>query len=299
MLTLGEQAQLRLDAFAWLELKMSAQAWISRDDLLNGFFWRGNRFPLMSYQRGICNPQALNETLSIMSSANSKYSDSWEEETGNFVYDYEDTDPNGGSNKKLREAFRNSTPIIYFEALEPGKYVPRFPVYVIGDDFINRKFLVSLSGAKSMAEAALPLDEIEREYAERRVLQRVHQPKFRAQVILAYRQQCAICRLQHVELLDAAHILGDRHERGVAAVINGMALCKIHHASFDKNIIGISPDYVVKVNEDVLKEIDGPMLKHGIQAMHDTTLQVPTDKTQQPSKEFLEIRYADFQKLSA
>ena len=299
MLTLGEQAQLRLDAFAWLEMKMSSQAWISRDDLLNGYFWRGTRFPLMSYQRGICNPQALNETLSIMSSANSKYSDSWEKETGNFVYDYEDTDPNGGSNKKLREAFRNTTPIIYFEALEPGKYVPRFPVYVIGDDFINRKFLVSLSGAKSQAEAIIPLDEIEREYAERRVLQRVHQPKFRAQVILAYRQQCAICRLQHAELLDAAHILGDRHERGVAAVINGMALCKIHHASFDKNIIGISPDYVVKVNEEVLMEVDGPMLKHGIQAMHDTTIQVPTDKTQQPSKEFLAIRYADFQKLSA
>ena len=48
-------------------------------------------------------------------------------------------------------------------------------------------------------------------------------------------------------------------------VRNGLALCKIHHAAYDHNIIGINADYNIEVREDVLAEIDGPMLKHGLQ----------------------------------
>ena len=38
--------------------------------------------------------------------------------------------------------------------------------------------------------------------------------------------------------------------------------------AFDSNIIGITPDYDIKVRTDVLEEIDGPMLKHGIQELN-------------------------------
>src|SRR3989304_615457 len=40
-----------------------------------------------------------------------------------------------------------------------------------------------------------------------------------------FRQECAICRLRHEELLDAAHILPDGHPRGEPVVPNGLALC--------------------------------------------------------------------------
>jgi len=51
--------------------------------------------------------------------------------------------------------------------------------------------------------------------------------------------------------------------------INGLALCKLHHAAFDANIIGVTPDLEVTVRLDVLQEIDGPMLQHGLQGSGD------------------------------
>ena len=80
----------------------------------------------------------------------------------------------------------------------------------------------------------------------------------------AYRTRCAMCRLRHGELLDGAHILEDRHERGLPEVPNGLALCKIHHSAYDLNILGIDPEYRVHVSEKVLDEHDGPMLRYGI-----------------------------------
>jgi hypothetical protein len=75
-------------------------------------------------------------------------------------------------------------------------------------------------------------------------------------VLRAYQQCCAICRLRHDELLEAAHILPDIHPFGEPVVPNGLALCKLHHAAFDANIIGVTPDLDVTVRLDVLQEID-------------------------------------------
>ena len=90
----------------------------------------------------------------------------------------------------------------------------------------------------------------------------------RATVLHAYDTRCAVCALRHVELLDAAHIVSDREEAGIAAVRNGLALCKIHHAAFDSSVLGIRPDLVVEIRSDVLNEIDGPMLEHGLKGRH-------------------------------
>lgn len=38
-------------------------------------------------------------------------------------------------------------------------------------------------------------------------------------------------------------------------MVNGMALCKIHYASFDAHILGIRPDFVVEIREDILAEM--------------------------------------------
>ncbi|MGI8867651.1 MAG: HNH endonuclease [Mycobacteriales bacterium] len=54
--------------------------------------------------------------------------------------------------------------------------------------------------------------------------------------MVAYETRCAVCRIGHRELLDAAHILPDTHPRGEPVVPNGLALCKIHHAAYDRNI---------------------------------------------------------------
>ena len=42
----------------------------------------------------------------------------------------------------------------------------------------------------------------------------------------------------------------------------------IHRVALHRGIIGIRPDYVIEVREYVLREEDGPMLKYGLQALH-------------------------------
>ena len=121
---------------------------------------------------------------------------------------------------------------------------------------------------------------------------------FRARVIRAYQLQCAICRIRHVNLLDAAHILGDA-QGGQPIVSNGLALCKIHHAAYDAGIVGVRPDYVVQVRPDVLLEVDGPMLQHGLQAVHGWRLEVPTRPIERPNRELLAHRYATFELAAA
>jgi hypothetical protein len=57
---------------------------------------------------------------------------------------------------------------------------------------------------------AHPVDEVlHREYAEALVRRRLHQPMFRYRLLSAYGRQCALCRLRHTPLLDAAHIKED------------------------------------------------------------------------------------------
>ncbi len=92
------------------------------------------------------------------------------------------------------------------------------------------------------------LAEPQREYARRLARQRLHQPAFRTRVLLAYETRCAICELKHGSLLDAAHIVPDSEEHGVPPTSNGLAPGKIHHAAYDQNTLGVSPDYRVAVN---------------------------------------------------
>ena len=90
-------------------------------------------------------------------------------------------------------------------------------------------------------------------------------------MLAAYDGRCAISKLPEPRLLDAAHIIVAQHEQlGQPIIPNGLPLTKLHHAAFDCHILGVSPDYVVEVRLDVLQEVDGPMLKHGLQGFHGT-----------------------------
>ena len=124
--------------------------------------------------------------------------------------------------------------------------------------------------------------------------QRLHQPAFRARVISAYKTKCAICRLGHGRLLDAAHITPDSDETSSTSVSNGLSLCKIHHTAYDINIVGIDPDYTVHVRPDILAEKNGPMLEHGIKEMDKTKLWVPPALGEKPDTARLEARFQEF-----
>jgi putative restriction endonuclease len=190
-------------------------------------------------------------------------------------------------------ALQLKAPLIWFVGVAPGLYEPIYPVYIVGEEARDHQFALAVDEGQRFVTPGMPMDEPTRRYVERVTKARLHQRVFRVQVLLAYADSCTVCRLRHPELLDAAHIIGDAEE-GEPVVPNGLSMCKIHHAAFDRNFLGISPDHRVAINRDLLEEIDGPMLRHGLQEMHGATIHLPRRSIERPDRDRLAERFDRF-----
>ncbi|REL24508.1 HNH endonuclease [Rhodohalobacter sp. SW132] len=290
--------QIRNTAFNWLNQQIDIHGDVlSRDLLRRGFEFRGVRIPLVSPQ-GIFKPKEMDLPLTITTSPKGPYDDSFNYHD-QLLYKYRGTDLNHRDNVGLREIMKQELPLIYFHGIIPGRYLAIFPVYIIEDNPQNLSFTVVadekvINPESEESEFVGVKDEGRRSYITSQVRQRVHQRGFRERVLQAYRSQCAFCNLKHGELLDAAHIVPDGEPDGTPTVENGLALCKIHHSAFDKFIIGVTPDYQIKIRTDLLEEIDGPMLTYGFQKLHDQKLILPKSKKAWPSREKLDWRHQKF-----
>lgn len=287
-----DELAIRQDVFRWLDDLFIGRGGyeISRAELLN-YSYRGERIPLLDTGRGIRNPVSFRSTLSIMSGwkAN-KYRD-FEDENGWIEYSYRDQE--GGDNTKLIRAAELEDPIVYFRAVRDGYYLPYYPITVTNDSDA-RVVRFPLEQVLTLLGDPLLYSEQQKRYADSIVRARLHQPLFRARVLVAYASACTICDLKHAELLDAAHILGDRHESGVPHVTNGLAMCKIHHAAYDRSLLGITADYEVRIDRELLDEVDGPMLRHGLQDMHGRSIRLPSNRNARPNRDRLAEKFAEF-----
>jgi putative restriction endonuclease len=296
--------QLRVVAFAWLSEQVDIHGDVlSRSILAQGFVFGDQRIPLVSPQ-GIFKPRILAEyPLTITTSPSGPYDDSFSHE-GLLLYKYRGTDPNHRDNVGLRNAMQEKVPLIYFHGVVPGKYLAVWPVFVVGDDPQQLTFTVAADDyyaidnyIKNDFPGLHKSEEARRIYVTSSVKQRLHQRSFRERVIHAYREQCAFCRLKHLELLDAAHIIPDSEPGGDPVVTNGVALCKLHHAAFDSFMLGIRPDFKIEVREDILEEEDGPMLLHGLQGLHLKKIILPKHTNLWPNPDLLELRYEKFRSV--
>lgn len=265
---------------------------------LEAFTYDGEQIKLIDQSRGIRNPRQLLATVSILISPPGPYDDI-ETADGLLRYAYRTGDPDGSDNRKLRVALDLGLPLILLRGISPGVFVPIFPVYVVADVPAQRCFEIAVDESLRLLSGGRDLDDNQRRYAERLTKLRLHQPVFRARVLRAYDTTCAMCRLKHVGLLDAAHILADSRG-GQPVVSNGLSLCRIHHAAYDQNILGVRPGaaLVVEVRRDILDEVDGPMLRYGLQRMARVELHVPRLASQQPDRAAIALRYEDFRAAS-
>lgn len=296
---------LRLAAFARLEeLRRERSGVVTDDDLDAGFEFEGDRIKFWNRQMGIWRPRQLGAggaALAIVTAPprpgrEPRYDDQVASDTV-FEYRYQGTDPTTWTNVAVRRAMTERRPLVYFYGLAQGVYEPLFPCYIVGDRPQDLTFEVAVDTAGAPIRQVPPeLDvfTVRRAYATATVKVRLHQHRFRELVLVAYKQRCAVCRLAHRELLDAAHILPDRDERGRPEVPNGLALCGVHHGAFDSYILGVDPDYTVHIRRDVLEEQDGPMLRHGLQELHGAQISLPSARTQYPNRDFLAERFGKF-----
>ncbi len=292
-------AKVRKKAFAWLDEQRELHGDVLPYELLRrGFELGGRRVPLLG-PKGIFKPALLDLPLSITTAPKGPYDDSFGPD-GALRYRYRGTDPDHPDNRGLREAMGRQIPLVYLHGLLPGRYLPCWPAYVVRDEPDALTFTVEIDarevalpepgGASWVAEDAEP----RRRYVTAVTRRRLHQQAFRERVLDAYRRQCAMCRLKHAELLDAAHIVPDSEAGGDPAVDNGLALCRLHHAAFDRFFLAVRPDRVIEVHPEILREKNGPTLRHAIQDLHGARILLPRRPEHRPAEARLERRYARF-----
>lgn len=294
------EGSIRQAALDWVrEASLDGTRPLTRDELANDFLVEGKRFPLVDRGRGIRKPAGWRAALSMLTSAGKSGERPYEDHEGpDGLHRYKLRRDQRGTaeNEGLRVALRERVPLMWFVGVAPGLFNAIAPVYLIGEELDQDQFVLALTPDQLGVDIDSPMEATLRRYLFAETKRRLHQPLFASKVMLAYNDSCAVCALHHRKLLDAAHIIPDSEELGTPEVSNGLALCKIHHAAYDANILGIRPDYTVEIHHRLLDEIDGPMLRHGLQQHHRTKLMaIPTRRADLPDASRLAIRYERFQ----
>jgi putative restriction endonuclease len=291
--------KVRIAAFNWLSEQVAIHSDVLPRKLLEtGFKFENKRVPLIAPQ-GIFKPKILDLPLTITTAPKGPYDDSFSSE-GFLLYKYRGTDPSHRDNEGLSKIIKGNIPLIYLHGIVPGKYLAVWPVYIISDDPSNLTFKIAVDDISAVNSESLLAGAVSEETTARRtyitstIKTRLHQRGFREKVLDAYKTQCALCRLKHSELLDAAHIIPDNEPDSRPTVDNGIALCKLHHAAFDSFMLGITPDYKIEIRKDILSEKDGPVLQHGLKDLHSNKIILPSLQTLWPNQEFLDRRYQKF-----
>ncbi len=295
---------IRLAAFEHIRRLSETHDHLTAEELNPGFIFQGERVPLYIPQRGIFKPQKMQYLLSIKTVFPKPGGKIWYDDQRDVhrqIYDGDETveyafmgqDPDAADNRWLREAMESHIPIIYFLGIAPARYQAIVPVYIVGWNPKSLKAIVAFTRPETF-QYEIRDSAIERRYALREVKQRLHQASFREAVIAAYGGRCALSGLPEPLLLDAAHIVADKHEKlGQPIVSNGIPLSKIHHAAFDSHLIGIDPDFRIHVSDRLMMLKDGLMLA-AMQQLDKGKLHLPSRVKDQPDRERLALRFEQF-----
>lgn len=301
---MADDSVLRNAAFREVRRLTDVNGDLTSRDLRAGFQFEGERIPLINPQRGIFKPAQMRFLLSIRTVYPRPGARVWYDDQRNVhrqIYEGDETvdyafmgqKADAAENRWLREAMANGVQFIYLLGTASGMYKALIPSFVIGWDAAALKARIAFS-AEEETQLKVPETQAERRYALRQVQQRLHQATFREAVITAYRGRCALSGLREPVLLDAAHIIEDKHEElGQPVVQNGIPLAKTHHAAFDAHLIGIDADFKIHISGRILRQKDGPTLE-ALKRLDQNRLLLPSRSVDKPDRDRLAQRFELF-----
>ena len=322
--------RLRDEAFGYLRrLQTRTGGPVSQSDLCGstcGFRFENRSFALKHPQRGIHKPRTFEAALSFSTTHKPPGQRPYDDAAGAdgyMRYKWQGSDPDEYTNAAMRKACARGLPLIWFHGIVANLYLPVFPVWLVHEEPDEHQFVVALDPVQRerwQVTNIVSLAEYRRDAATA-ARTAVHHPVFRARVLAAYEQRCAICHLGFKQLLDAAPIKRDT-EGGEPIVPNGIALCRLHHGAYETDLLGIDADYRVEVRRDVLAEggslvafgartpsrferppVQAPPDRRGgalaaIREAHRCRLDVPGKRAAQPDRELLAERFERYREAS-
>lgn len=122
--------------------------------------------------------------------------------------------------------------------------------------------------------------------------QRINQDFFRNAVLIAYNFSCCISGLGICEMLEACHILAWNDDiLNRTNPKNGLCMCSLFHKAYDKNFIGISPDYKIIISDRMMeKSVDN--FRAFFKSLNGQKINMPHRFL--PEKSFLKLKYEKF-----
>ncbi|MCW1922408.1 HNH endonuclease [Luteolibacter arcticus] len=299
-----DDASIRLMAFSEVGRRLKAfDSPLSWESIIPTFQLENEQIYLANRARGIFKPRQMKRgILSVKTTVpragrNRRYKVD-DRRNDALTYAFQGEDAQASDNLRLKEAFEDRSPFIYFFGVAEGKYEPLWPCFITAYRPTNLEIEVQVGTVGGRPEAVSSIREEEREYRTTLAKQRIHQSAFREMILSAYGERCALSGLPIRSLLTAAHIFPDGHLLGIAAVTNGIALSTLHHAAYDANLIGISPEGIIHVSDRLLSETDGPLLESGLKALRGEKMRFPTDQIARPDRHALAYRFEEFRAAS-
>ncbi len=295
---------LRAAAFERVRNLNETRDQLTAADLKLGFFFDGQRIPLVFSQRRLCKPAQMETLLSIKTVFPKLDAKVWYDDpcgVHRHIYDADEmadcafiaseVGPEDG--RWLRDAIDNRVPIIYVLGISPRRYQAIFPAFMMDWDATALNIKIAFGSIENSAPT-LGGNAPQRRSALQAVKQRLSRASFREAVITAYKGRCALSGLPEPLLLDAAHILqGENDVTGRPIVANGLPLSKIHRAAFDSNLIGIDPDFRIHVSDQLLKTKEGPILEE-LKRLNNAQLHLPDRPADRPDRDRLAVRFERF-----
>ena len=316
MAEITQDTLIRIAAFQRVQELQETYGRLTTNELSPGFEFDGNRIPLVDARKGIFKPRQMQFLLSVKTVFPTRGRKVWYddqllvhrqilESNDSVDYAFMGTNSDAANNRWLREAFEYRIPVIYFLGVAPARYEAMFPAFISGWSATDLKAGLTfglpfqdnapnLALTPENAIGTYPETHSERRYALQTVKRRLHQSSFREAIIHAYGGRCAVSGIPEPLLLDAAHIVPDKHEfLGQPIVPNGLPLSKIHHAAFDRHLIGIDPDYRLHVSDRLLEKQDGPQLDV-LKRLAGGTIHLPRRSADMPDRDRLALRFEMF-----
>jgi len=129
----------------------------------------------------------------------------------------------------------------------------------------------------------------ERQIVLSQIAKKFRATDFRKRVLVAYENRCAACGVQ-LELIDAAHIIPVAASTSTDETKNGIALCKLHHAAFDRNLISFNERYKIEISNSEISRLTAINLIGGINEFKQqlrTAIILPADRRDYPPPEYI------------